>query len=644
MLGSVGVTGEHEGYLSQKAQALLCILARIPGTPVPRRRLADMLWSTSDEPHARASLRQTLRQLRQALGEPLLRSSGDDVILAADATVDLALLEAATRSSRTEDILAAANAFDGDFAADVSVDGEPADFWLAVQRAQVREMAADITLLAVREHLEAHDPQKAVHLAIKFLQTDPLNEPIRRALIEVLAGQGRRAAAIEQYRDLRGLLATELGTQPDDETERLLARLLAAQPARARDIFDDAVPSSASPEHSDAPTIAVLPIRTTDPENGLSHFARGLAEELIVSLSGWRRFPVVSPASSLIDSQDPEDVLALGHRLHARYLVVSTIHGSSRRARVTSRLVAADTGVALWGSGYEIDLTDLLAVQEELAGTIAGIVLRHTESSELQRIVWKRTNELEAWERQILGQQQLQRYSRQGNQMAREHFEAALAIDPDYAAAHVGISTSYCWDVPYATADERRHILDLAERSALRALDVDWNSPLAHTRLGAVHTWREDFGRGLAESELALHLNPSETGTRLALGNRLDLVGRTEEGIRHMELGVRLNPLDPRSALYHGYLARAHLSIGEPETALVWAQRAVALRPNDPEMYLRLAACSASLNDRASAESALKSSELLERGFLARKRDWKPYTDPRRNGAFFDGLRRLDLI
>jgi predicted Zn-dependent protease len=111
-----------------------------------------------------------------------------------------------------------------------------------------------------------------------------------------------------------------------------------------------------------------------------------------------------------------------------------------------------------------------------------------------------------------------------------------------------------------------------------------------------------------------------------------------------MKLGVRLNPLDPRSALYFGYLARAYLSIGEPESALVCAQRAVALRRNDPEMYLRLAACTASLNDRIAAEGALKSCENLEKGFLARKRDWRPYSDTNRNDAFFEGLRRLNLI
>ena len=644
LLGRVEVEGEQDRPLSPKARALLCLLARTPGKPVPRARLADMLWSTRDEPRARANLRQTLRQLRVALGGELVRNESDDVLLAPEAPVDLARLENAARSHEAEEILAAANLFDGDFAADLSIDGEPVEVWFSAERAQIREIAADLTLRAVDLLREAGDFPRARILAMKFLRTDPLHEPIRRALIEVLVRLGRRGAAIEQYRELRDLLAAELDARPDDDTERLFRDLLDAGPTRVSERPGEPKTPDTGFDPAGAPAIAVLPIEDGNPDARLAPFARGLAEELIVSLSGWRRFPVVSPASSLIGSREPLDHLALGRRLNARYLVVSKIHSGARRARMTSRLVASDTGVDIWGGSYEIDLNDPLAAQEELAGSIAGIVLRQAESSELQRIVWKRTSELEAWEYQVLGQRELQRFSRTGNLAARECFAAALEIDPDYAAAYVGMSTSHCWDLQYANAQERPHLLDLAEQCAMRALAIDWNSPLAHTRLGAVYTWREDFGRGLAESELALHLNPSETGTRLAFGNRLDLVGRTEEGIRHLELGLRLNPLDPRSGLYMGYLARAYLSLGRPDAGLVWAQRGAALRPNDPEMYLRLAACSANLDDRGAAEAALRSSEKLEAGFLARKRGWVPYSDGHRNDAFFEGLRRFDLL
>jgi tetratricopeptide (TPR) repeat protein len=103
---------------------------------------------------------------------------------------------------------------------------------------------------------------------------------------------------------------------------------------------------------------------------------------------------------------------------------------------------------------------------------------------------------------------------------------------------------------------ERAEALALARAHARAALDLDWNSAVAHARLGAVYTWQEELDRGLSECEIAIELNPSDAVTRMQLGNRLDLLGRTEEGVAHMEQGLRMNPFDPIVADYMGYLAR----------------------------------------------------------------------------------------
>lgn len=323
---------------------------------------------------------------------------------------------------------------------------------------------------------------------------------------------------------------------------------------------------------------------------------------------------------------------------------MSRLHHGRGRARLTSRLVASDTEQQLWAGSYDVDLSDPLSAQEELSATIASIVHQSTIRSELERIVWKHTSELGAWELVMLGQQDLKKLTPTGNASARRNFCAALQIDPDYTAAHVGVATSYCWDVPHVEKQSWPDLLTLAEAAAKRALQSDWNSPLAHTRLGAVYIWREDFERGLAETELALHLNPSDAGSRLALGNRLDLIGQSAIGIAHMEKGVKLNPLDPESARYLGYLSRAYLFEGKPDRATDYAIKGIALRPNDPEMHYRLAACAASLGDPTAAQSALDDCEKIEPGFLSRKRDWAPYKDRDRNDAVLGGLRRYELI
>jgi Flp pilus assembly protein TadD len=147
----------------------------------------------------------------------------------------------------------------------------------------------------------------------------------------------------------------------------------------------------------------------------------------------------------------------------------------------------------------------------------------------------------------------------------------------------------------------------------------------------------------LSECEIAIELNPSDAVTRMQLGNRLDLLGRTEEGVAHMEQGLRMNPFDPIVADYMGYLARAMLSQGDAETALAWARKGLARRPDHPDTLFRVAACLAALGDPSGAKRALHEAETVEPGFLSRKSEWSPYKDPERNDRFFWGLRRHSL-
>lgn len=645
LLGSVDMTGSALSRLPVKAKAMLCLLTRANGNKMSRDRIADILWSNSDQTRAQASLRQTLRQLRTVLGPDALQSIAGDIHFDVDSfDVDVVHLERAWRSGRIEDAKIASRLIVGDFAADIVVDGEPMQDWLVSERATIREQAAEVCLRVAANTLDRGEPEDAKRTAERFLDIDPYFEPMHRVLMRAFVALGRRSSAIEHYRLFRDALAEELNTDPDPKTEALLQEVLGktyAATAGHASVVDPEDPDEAGPA---PPTIAVLPIEELGDIAGTSFIALGLAEELIVSLSGWRTFPVVAPASSLVALDRTLDTSSIGKLLNADYLVVSRLHYAGGSARLTSRLIQLRTDHTIWAGSFDLSLANPLAAQEELSTIIASLVHQNAIQSEMKRIVWKRTSDLAAWELVILGQQELQKLTAVGNKSARDYFKAALEIDPECTDAHVGVATSFCWDVQHVKKHDWPSLLELAEEAAQRALQSDWNFPLAHTRLGAVYTWREDFARGLAETELALHLNPSEAGTRLALGNRLDLVGQSEAGIAHLEKGLQLNPLEPRSALYFGYLARALLATGHPERARDYALRGVTLRPNDAEMHLRLAACAANLGDQQGALRALQACEKIEKGFVARKRDWQPYQDKSRNEAVLEGLKRFALM
>ena len=130
----------------------------------------------------------------------------------------------------------------------------------------------------------------------------------------------------------------------------------------------------------------------------------------------------------------------------------------------------------------------------------------------------------------------------------------------------------------------------------------------------------------------------------MGLGNRLDLIGRTSEGIAKMEQGLQLSPRDPNCPTCMAFLSRAYLSLGDSDRALEWIEQAVNLRPDNPDLRYRHAICLANLDQIDEAKQALDKCEQLQPGFLAKRKHWQPYADDERNQRFFAGLFRYDLM
>jgi len=167
---------------------------------------------------------------------------------------------------------------------------------------------------------------------------------------------------------------------------------------------------------------------------------------------------------------------------------------------------------------------------------------------------------------------------------------------------------------------------------------------MAHLVFATGQVWAERFEVAIPETELAIELNPSNAQARSGLGNRLDLIGRTDEGIAHLETSLRLDPQGVASWAHMGSLSRAYLSARRYEHALDWAQRAVGLRPDQPMAHYRLAICLGHLDRADEARAALRQCERLRPGFLDTRKGWQPYADPERNAHLFAGLRRHGLL
>lgn len=615
-----------------------------------------MLWPDSAEPEARSNLRQALKLLRRALpehGDAPIVSEGDALLLQSGAAdVDVDTFERFHETGTAEAFEQAAALYRGDFLAGLTLADGPFADWSIGEQVHLRERALDVFSKLLDIHQEKSETEPAIEMALRLLDLDPLQEHIHRRLMQLDLDVGRRGSALEQYRVCRTALERELGVLPEPETEHLYRDIsnprtqVASAAPRAHGTESQVSALSRSDALFARPAVAVLPFANLGDDPEKSYLSDGLSEDIITDLAGWRFFPLIASSSAFGFRGRDRDLRKIATELGARYLVDGSLRRSGQTLRISAKLIDAENLHCLWSRRFDFDMHDVLAVQAEAADMIAAAIEPELERAELHRIVTKRTEDWGAWDHFLQGWSLVNRFTHDDCARARSQFEQALRLDPVYSDALMGLANGYLRDLLRTGAvaiGERDKVLAQGMEAARQAVAFDPNSSAAHVVMGQAHVWAEEFEAAIAETNLAVELNPSNAHARMALGNRLDLIGRTVDGIAQMENSLRLNPRDPRRFVYMGYLARAHVTLGEYETALQWAGKAAEVRPDVADAHFRLAICLAHLDCVAEARGALQQCERLQPGFLESRKDWKPYVDPARNEHFFEGLRRYKL-
>jgi DNA-binding SARP family transcriptional activator/predicted ATPase len=220
----VRLRGAPVSFDTRKATALLAHLV-LAGRPRSRAALCELLWPAQDPEHARGALRRTLSALRKAIGEEWIDTDSDRVALrdGAELAVDVRRFRSLTTEGATADELAeAVELFRGEVLEGFSLRDSPEfDAWQISEAGVLeRELAAALGRL-VDLLVSRGQRARALPLARRWLEVDPLNEPAHRALIRLHAWTGDRAAALEQYRACVRTLSQELGVAPLEETAAL---------------------------------------------------------------------------------------------------------------------------------------------------------------------------------------------------------------------------------------------------------------------------------------------------------------------------------------------------------------------------------------------------------------------------------------
>jgi serine/threonine protein kinase/tetratricopeptide (TPR) repeat protein len=421
---------------------------------------------------------------------------------------------------------------------------------------------------------------------------------------------GRRPFAGETSADISSSILRDSPTpvqalRPDlpPDIGRIIGRCLEKDPERrvqtAKDVRNElelvrrATESGSSPAFrggapavgsaNDLPSIAVLPFANRGRDEEDEYFADGITEDVIAQLCKVRTLKVISRSSVMPFRDREEGLQSIASRLQVAHVLEGSVRRLGDRVRIVAQLIDAGSGQHLWAETYDRRLTDIFAIQSEVALHIAEALTAELSPVERDRMRRQPTLNVEAYEMYQRGRKHYVRYTAEDMLRSLEFFDKAIALDPDFALAHVGIAVAYT-ELGETGTLGRAEAGARAIAAAERAVTLDSELAEAHcarayARLGFEFEW----AGAEAGFRRALELSPGSALTYDLYGRMCAGLERFDEAIALHERAYELDPITCRTDL-----ATSYLRAGRNEDAARVVTRAVALEPRDSRLRATL--------------------------------------------------------
>jgi adenylate cyclase len=349
-------------------------------------------------------------------------------------------------------------------------------------------------------------------------------------------------------------------------------------------------------------SVAVLVFTNQSGDTNQDYFSDGLTEDITRALGRFKELTVLAYGAVLPFRSKELPLADIGKALNARYLVSGSVRRMGSRVRVTVQLSDAATSTQLWAEQYDDELSDIFAVQERIARRVAGTLASNLQQIALQESLRKPTDNLAAYDLVLRSRALANDTTRASNKAAREMLERVMQMAPGYADAYAELADVYFQRATFGWSEFAQLDVETAIRLAQKAIDLDPDCVLAHSVLARAYTAVLKYDLGLAESERALQINPSDAEVLQARAAVLLWTGRVDESIATAEAAARLNAgIGPEAALNLGL---AYLLARRYADAVKLLAAAQTRYPGHPLLDFPLAAAYAELGRTADALDA----------------------------------------
>jgi adenylate cyclase len=383
----------------------------------------------------------------------------------------------------------------------------------------------------------------------------------------------------------------------------------------------------------DKPSIAVLSFANMSDDPKQEYFSDGITEEIITALSKLPKLFVIARHSSFTYKGKTISIPTVGRELGVRYVLEGSVRQSGDILRVTAQLIDAKTDQHLWAERYDRDLKSVFEVQDEITKKIITSLQVKLTEGEQARVFSKGTNNLEAYLKLLKGREQMNRFNKEGNALARETIEKAIALDPRYPVAYLLLAMTHFRDVVLKSTITPKKSMAKSIELTQKAIALDEALAQAYGFLAVLLGATKRHEKAMALAERAVALNPNSAAVYMHLGGALNYsAGKHEEAIAAFKKAIRFNPFPPLHYLL--WLAVACRDAGRYEEAISTCGKILQQEPDYLFAHTCLASCYALMNRneeaRAEAAEVLRIDPKFSVDYIVKRAGYKYAADRKR--------------
>jgi adenylate cyclase len=294
----------------------------------------------------------------------------------------------------------------------------------------------------------------------------------------------------------------------------------------------------------DKPSLAVLPFDNLTGDPRQAYFSDGIADQLITSLSQGPYLYVTARTSSFTFKGKSLPAQEIAAKLKVRYLIEGSVQRDKDRVRINVQLIDGRNGNHIWSKSYDGNYADLFALQDDISMAVMAALNVQITGYTAGALKHSRPKNLNAYEHYLKGLYYHLGRKPEDVQKARQFFEEAIQIDPNYGRAYTWLANTYLDEIELRLTSQREQVLVKAEEAVSKALAVDPDYPPYGT-LSRISRIKKDMDNAILYARKGVRQGPTDSGQHYMLCIALHLGEKFDEAVDACETALRLAPFRP---------------------------------------------------------------------------------------------------